>query len=174
MSKFLKSIKYDRKLLSDVLALDKKLYAQNFQGTFASVKKRFKAYPEMFIYHYDEHGELAAYICFFPITNKLEARLLNSDKLFDDNISHRDIIKNGVYASAYFIISVAVNENFQNQKFATALLHELLHSLKQQVRPFKIYAVTINNESEKLFTKFNFKKIKQYYHEISLQLYEEN
>lgn len=167
MGEYLRSTIYDEKLLRDVLALDALVYPPDFQGTFASVKHRFKAYPEMFIYRYDKENNLIGYICFFPISTLLQIKIKNSNFLFDDNITHNEIV-NGPN-NPYLVISIAVSKKHQREKVATKLMREMILTLKKNNYPLTIYAYTINQESEKLFKNFSFKTLKKISNIISLQ-----
>lgn len=166
MDAYLQSRKYDEKLLHDVLALDAEVYPQDFQGTFASVKPRFKAYPEMFIYRYDAENSLIGYVCFFPIIHSLASKIENSAYLYDDDITGNEIVKGP--NNLYLVISIAVNEKYRQEKIATHLISEMLLTLKKNKRPLTIYAYTINQESYNLFSKFNFKTSKKINDKIRL------
>lgn len=167
MGIYLQSIKYDEELLRDVLALDAALYPRSFQGTTLTVKPRFEAYPEMFIYRYDSENNLIGYICFFPVSHELEEKIKNSPLLYDDNITGKDIVNRP--NNPYLVISIAVNKKYQRKKVATNLMQVVISKLQTKARPLTIYAYTINHESDKLFKKFSFKTSKKISDTIRLQ-----
>lgn len=165
--RYIQSKNYDKTRLLEVLSLDDIVYEKNLTGTFESVSIRYKTNEEMFIFAIDETDKMRGYICFFPISERLCNKIDNEQEMFDDNIKADDVVqysKNRV--NNVFIISVAVFPEFKGKGIGFNLVKEMfdylgsLSGLGYDIG--KIYATTTSNDGEKLLSKYNFQKVRDY------------
>ena len=76
----------------DVNNLDHSLYPPNYVGSVESIKERFTANNEEYILAYN-NDTLIGYICFYPTTKVLADKIKCLNKVIDDEISKKDILK---------------------------------------------------------------------------------
>lgn len=163
---YIQSTSFDKERLLEVLNIDSEVYDTNFQGTYESVSKRYKANEEMFIFAIDD-GKLAGYICFFPISDNLCKKIKNDNTLYDDNIEDKDICKyrHGVKNNIY-IISVVTKKEYRNAGIGFSLVKNMfdkLSSLNDSGYDIDtIYATSVSNGGKKLLNHFNFQVVKEY------------
>jgi len=165
--KYIHSKSYDKSRLLEVLSLDDIVYDKKLTGTFESVSGRYKTNEEMFIFAVDDEDRMCGYICFFPITDELYERILNEDVMFDDNIKPTDIkqyTRDDV--NNLFVISIARFPQYMGQGIGFNLVKEMfsyLNSLSELGYEIgNILAVTTSSEGNRLFSKFNFQKVRSY------------
>ncbi len=175
--KYIHSKRYDKSRLLEVLSLDDIVYDKKLTGTFESVSGRYKTNEEMFIFAVDDEDKMCGYICFFPITDELYERIMNEDVMFDDNIQPKDIkqyTKDSI--NNLFVISVARFPQSKGHGIGFNLVKEMfsyLNSLSELGYEIgNILAVTTSAEGDKLFSKFNFQKVRSYGNEGTLLKYE--
>lgn len=171
--KYIHQNKYDEKRLLEVINIENAVYDKKYCGTFESVSKRYKKNEEMFIFAVDEENKMCGYICFFPISRELTAKIENNLIMPDDNIQPQDVIKydkNGV--NNIFIISVAVLPEYKGKGIGFILAKEMFSFLSSQsVSGYeigKIFALATSVEGEKVLSKFNFEKTHTYENKNSL------
>jgi len=81
---------YDEQVLREVIKLDKMVYPENLQGVFDAEKERFMKVPESFLL-LKQGDTIVGYFCFFPITRTIRRRMMNEDRLFDNDITAADM-----------------------------------------------------------------------------------
>jgi|LSQX01.1.fsa_nt_gb ribosomal protein S18 acetylase RimI-like enzyme len=167
LMRYVHSKNYDKTRLLEVLSLDDIVYDKKLTGTFESVSNRYKTNEEMFIFAIDETDKMCGYICFFPISDTLCKRIDTEFNMIDDNIEPQDVMQyNKNKVNNIFIISVAVFPEFKGKGIGFSLAKEMfeyLESLSNLGYDIgKIYATVTSNEGEKLLSKFNFHKVKDY------------
>ena len=165
--KYIHSKRYDESRLLEVLKLEDIVYDQELTGTFESVGSRYKTNEEMFIFAVDEEDRMCGNICFFPITDELHDKIMNSDVMYDDNIEPKDMkpyTKESV--NNIFVITVARYPQYKGNGIGFNLVKEMfsyLNSLSELGYEIgEILAVTTSAEGERLFSKFNFQKVRSY------------
>jgi hypothetical protein len=120
--------------INEVYALDKAVYSPSLCGVIENLEKRYEKCKDSFILVYNG-DELAAYLNFFPVGEKLKQELDDPDKyiLRDDDIMPEEILdweENKVHH--LFIISAVVREPYRDGEAIKILGDTLLEFLRQK------------------------------------------
>ncbi len=163
---------HNENFIEDILYIDSEVYPKEMCGNFDSVNARFEKNKDSYILLYDEK-KLVGYMCFFPVVEKLGDEILDSDMVFDDNITPDEICeyKDGV---TLFLISIAILPKYQNGNGIILLTNAFYEFIKEKNsnNAFikRIIALAVSEGGSKLLKRMNFKKYKQIKDEYELFL----
>ena len=147
----------------DVNNLDHSLYPPNYVGSVESIKERFTANNEEYILAYN-NDTLVGYICFYPITKVLADKIKCLNKVIDDEISKKDILKydDRLKNITILLMSIVVSKNYQNKGIGSSLISKMMSYLELKIQTgidiSEILAETVSEDGEKIVSKFGFKK----------------
>ncbi len=155
---------YDEQVLREVIKLDKMVYPENLQGVFDAEKERFMKVPESFLL-LKQGDTIVGYFCFFPITRTIRRRMMNEDRLFDNDITAADMKPFKKWDShTLFIISIVVHTEHRGRPARMLLDAFYDHVVNLNDRGYNIdelLAYAVSGKGESTLLKYGFKEKKQ-------------
>jgi hypothetical protein len=154
----------NKDLIEKILKIDESVYPPELRGTLESVLGRYCANRDSFILLVDATGEIAGYLCCFPVTESFYSEMLVSDCLFDDTITPDKIVPYKYGAQhRLFVISIAVkpgNRSGAAKLIAAALEYFLLEKRKDGFPILSVAAYATTDKGRSFFTKSGFSLVK--------------
>ncbi len=166
MLKIVRSKNIKKDFINEVLKLDALVYDADMQGSYKSVNNRFKKNKDSYLLIMDG-TKIVGYICFFPISKALEAKMLEGEEMQDDNILPDDILEytEGTSHDLY-IISAVIHPDYRDREAIKLLTSEFVNFINEKIKTNfhinKVYATAVSSDGEKILKYLNFKEQKTY------------
>lgn len=167
--KVIQTHEFDLEKLKQVYHLDKLVYTEAMAGNIDSDSLRFKKVPESFLL-LQENEKIIAYLCFFPVTDKFFEGMIESDKLYDNNIVPKDMLnftKN--HKHHIFIISMVIDPEYK----ALGLYKKVTKAFKDRIKKYNddffyisdISGYAVSGAGEHILKSFGCEIVKEIYDE---------
>jgi GNAT superfamily N-acetyltransferase len=135
-----------QEIFDAIQEIDMSVFHDNGLATQESDIERYEAYKDSYIFAlYD--GTIVGYLCYFPITKEFYELVIEGKKVYDGDIESSDICDLNDKGNYIFVLSVAINPEFQkkgiSKRFSEILLEEFS---KIKINDMVSYAFTEGGE----------------------------
>ncbi|MDR0561461.1 MAG: hypothetical protein LBG73_02085 [Spirochaetaceae bacterium] len=166
----------DEEFIKKILEIDVAVYPLDMQGTMDSVLGRYHANKDEYILLVNDTDEIVGYLCCFPVQESFYKEMIESDRVFDDNITPDKIVPYIHGQPHYlFLISIAVKPDSRDgaAKLLAQAFEDFLNDKRKNGFPIiqaASYAMT--DKGAAFLDKSNFSCKKNY--EMGYKLYIRN
>lgn len=161
--KILTGLDFDTDFLSQIMDLDKEVYADEYVGVLENMVARYEVNRDSFVCIMDkERDKLAGYINFFPCTKELyEDIRYHTTVIRDDDIRPDEIAPYSKEENHLFVISIVVASEYRGTKDAIAALSDAwiahMNGLVKQGYPITdICAIAVSEDGKKALRNYMF------------------
>lgn len=162
--------------LKQVYDIDCRNYKMEYQGYFDNYIKRHTLNKNTFVCVTNEHGEIVAYINFFPISDKLTEYILNSgDTIVDDDLATTNYLDETLQYTKcsksdprnnIFILSVVNDVHGPDKKQVSIILqvafkHYLKSLEKDGYAISKIFGTTVTDAGRRFASRLGLKEYRK-------------
>lgn len=139
-------------IIDEIMSLEAQCFPPEYRGSKEKIMQRWERYDDMFITENYGDDSIKGFLAYFPVNDYFLAKLKNSSKPLDDNISPEDICPKE-NATAFFIISLCVDKEYRRQGMATCMLYKLLDHTD-----LPVYAEVVTEEGKAIAKENDFVK----------------
>ncbi len=141
-------------MIERIFKLDREVYPEEHLSTIEELQDRFNRNKDSYI-TVTIDDELAGYVCFFPITSSLAAKLEEGIFKTDATISSADILPFDNHEGILYVISAVVAKKFQGSSVVKLLMETFEKRIKH--KGFNsIMATAISYKGERVLEKQGF------------------
>jgi len=135
-----------QKIFDSIQEIDRSVFHDNGLATQQSDIDRYEAYKDSYIFAL-YNKKIVGYLCYFPITEKFYESVIEGIKVYDGDIASADICNLKDNSNYIFLLSVAINPEFQKKGISKQFSEILIKEFSGiKIKDMVSYAFTAGGE----------------------------